>query len=345
MYPQAEYGSLPLDINNNLTFDYVYFPAKKQNKKIWVMSAGVHGIESFVGSAIINWLFKEKIEELVDDQTGVLLFHCINPFGYENKRRVNENNVDLNRNFILNFSKFDDPNLEYEKFNNFLNQKKTVSVSFFSKIKFLSSGIIHILKYGMNSLRQSIVSGQYSFPKGIFFGGNKKEQSYKYFELVSDKHITDYKTVFHIDFHTGYGARGTLHFYGISQYEEKTEFYINNIFNGLNIDTGSDDDFYQVHGDITSYLTKKYKDKIIIPMTFEYGTLDSQTTRGSLESLSRMRNENQLYHFGAVSTDASKKISNDFMEMFNPSDNKWREEVRNSTIKTFKVLIERFKKL
>ena len=103
LYPQAEYGSLPLDINNNLTFDYVYFPAKKQNKKIWVMSAGVHGIESFVGSAIINWLFKEKIEELVDDQTGVLLFHCINPFGYENKRRVNENNVDLNRNFILNF--------------------------------------------------------------------------------------------------------------------------------------------------------------------------------------------------------------------------------------------------
>ena len=344
-YPKAELGSIPIGRNEDLTFDYVYFPAKKENKKIWIMTAGVHGIESFVGSAIVNWLFKEKIEDLVDEQTGVLLFHSINPFGYENKRRVNENNVDLNRNFILDFSKFDDPNQEYKKFDKFLNEKKAVSISNLSKFKFLISGFYHILKYGMSSLRQSIVSGQYSFAKGVFFGGKKKQQSYQFFEQITDKYINDYQTIFHIDFHTGYGERGTLHFYGISNYDEKSENYINELFNGFNIDAGSDEDFYLVHGDITSFLAKKYKDKIVIPMTFEYGTLDSQTIKGSLDSLSRMRNENQLYHFGAVSSKASQQVTNDFMEMFNPSDPLWRDEIKNTTIKTFKVLIERFKKL
>ena len=38
---------------------------------------------------------------VVPDGVTLLLVHVINPYGYKHGRRYNENNVDLNRNVIL----------------------------------------------------------------------------------------------------------------------------------------------------------------------------------------------------------------------------------------------------
>lgn len=65
-----------------------------------VVSSGLHGVEGFAGSAIQHQLLSAQLESLdLPPDTGVLLVHALNPYGFAWVRRVNESNVDLNRNF------------------------------------------------------------------------------------------------------------------------------------------------------------------------------------------------------------------------------------------------------
>ncbi len=65
-----------------------------------VMISSTHGVEGHCGSgAQIAWLRTGGPAKLPKD-TGALLVHAINPYGFAWTRRVNEDNVDLNRNFV-----------------------------------------------------------------------------------------------------------------------------------------------------------------------------------------------------------------------------------------------------
>ena len=62
----------------------------------------MHGVEALFGSAV-QLAFMEQADGRLaaSGGSGVVLIHAINPFGFAWRRRFNENNVDLNRNFLL----------------------------------------------------------------------------------------------------------------------------------------------------------------------------------------------------------------------------------------------------
>src|SRR5690242_4853238 len=65
-----------------------------------VMISSTHGVEGHCGSgAEIAWLRTGGPARLPKDN-GALLIHAINPHGFAWTRRVTEDNVDLNRNFV-----------------------------------------------------------------------------------------------------------------------------------------------------------------------------------------------------------------------------------------------------
>ena len=73
-------------------------PADAANMLVLISST--HGVEGHCGSgAQIAWLATGGPAKLPKD-TGALLVHAINPYGFAWTRRVNEDNVDLNRNFV-----------------------------------------------------------------------------------------------------------------------------------------------------------------------------------------------------------------------------------------------------
>src|SRR3954462_8585860 len=73
-------------------------PADAPNMLVLISST--HGVEGHCGSgAQIAWLATGGPAKLPKD-TGALLVHAINPYGFAWTRRVNEDNVDLNRNFV-----------------------------------------------------------------------------------------------------------------------------------------------------------------------------------------------------------------------------------------------------
>ena len=95
---------LPLNLkgpeDEDLIIDFaVVGPLESENLLLY--SSGIHGVEGFAGSAIqLSVLDQLKNKSPFSDYC-IVFIHIINPYGMAWNRRVNENNVDLNRNFLI----------------------------------------------------------------------------------------------------------------------------------------------------------------------------------------------------------------------------------------------------
>ena len=67
---------------------------------ILVLGSGTHGVEAFTGSAIQTCLLLDGLGSTLKPGMSIVLIHAINPYGFAHLRRFNEDNVDLNRNFV-----------------------------------------------------------------------------------------------------------------------------------------------------------------------------------------------------------------------------------------------------
>ncbi|RYY51705.1 MAG: DUF2817 domain-containing protein, partial [Comamonadaceae bacterium] len=68
--------------------------------KVLMVLSGTHGVEGFCGSGFqVDWLRSGLWRDLPAD-TAALFVHAVNPHGFAWLRRVNEDNVDLNRNYL-----------------------------------------------------------------------------------------------------------------------------------------------------------------------------------------------------------------------------------------------------
>jgi hypothetical protein len=64
------------------------------------VASGTHGIEGFCGSGIQTFLLRGGIAARLPDDVALVFVHAVNPWGFAWLRRVNEDNVDVNRNFL-----------------------------------------------------------------------------------------------------------------------------------------------------------------------------------------------------------------------------------------------------
>jgi hypothetical protein len=118
------------------------------------------------------------------------------------------------------------------------------------------------------------------------------------------------------------------------------------VFKGYQVDWGDQGDFYQTTGDLMGYLEKTIAPKMFfVPMVFEFGTMDSQTTMGSIRSIHAVILENQGFQFGYDSDDDRKEIKDRFRKAYYPSSPEWRSEVIRQVKEGFSVFVDRFMKL
>ncbi len=331
-------------IDTGLTIDFCYIPGSEQADRILILSSGVHGVEGYVGSAVQLFFMDKFISEKLLTKTSILLIHSLNPYGFKYNRRVTENNVDLNRNSAIDKKLYQTINEGYPKVSDLVNPKGKVETTSMANRFFFVNAIKEIAKKSMPVLRQAIVQGQYRFPEGLFYGGNDFEPQIKNLVQLIDTICDPYRTVFSIDLHTGYGERGKIHLFP-NPVEGPIKKRMETIFEGYQIDWGDSDDFYTVTGDFIDYIGKINHDKTFIPMAFEYGTMNSQTTIGSIKSLHIMILENQGEQFGFVSDEDSQKVKNDFIEMYYPSSDTWKSHIIDETKILFDKSLKRFGEL
>jgi len=72
--------------------------------KVIVITSGVHGVEGYLGSALQTKALEDGLFANLPRDTGVVLVHALNPWGMAHFTRTNEDNVDLNRNFLVNWA-------------------------------------------------------------------------------------------------------------------------------------------------------------------------------------------------------------------------------------------------
>lgn len=332
------------NIDTNLTIDLCYIPGSEKADRIIILNSGIHGVEGFVGSAVQLYFMDNYINSELLEKTSVLLIHSLNPYGFKYARRVTENNVDLNRNSDIDKKLYQTKNEGYSKVFDLINPKgKAIPGSMANRFFFIKA-IKEIAKKSMPVLRQAVLQGQYEFPEGLYYGGNDFESQIKNLVPIIDTICNPYEMVFAIDLHTGYGERGKLHLFP-NPVEESVKKRMEYIFEGFQIDWGDSDDFYTITGDFVSYIGKINHDKISIPMVFEFGTMNSQTTLGSLKSIHIMILENQCEQYGFSSDEDFKKIKKDLIEMYYPTSNAWKSNVIDQTKILFDNSLKRFGEL
>ena len=67
---------------------------------VLVLSSGTHGVEGYCGSFIQCQLLDDGLVERLPENLSLVMIHGVNPHGFAWRRRVNEDNIDLNRNFV-----------------------------------------------------------------------------------------------------------------------------------------------------------------------------------------------------------------------------------------------------
>jgi hypothetical protein len=161
LWPAARLTSIPLADDPALTIDILSADATREKQKRVILTTGLHGIEGYVGSGILQLFVDEFLPRLDPETTGIMLVHPINPYGMKYRTRVNQNNVDLNRNFNPDFKSLKSINPHYESLAFLLNPARPLKSPLYEKLSFLWN-VARALPQGVSHIRESALMGQYS---------------------------------------------------------------------------------------------------------------------------------------------------------------------------------------
>jgi hypothetical protein len=130
--------------------------------------------------------------------------HALNPFGFSWVRRVNEDNIDLNRNFI-DWSQPAPVNAEYAELAPLLTPTSWTAEE---QERTLLGLMGKLEELGIDRLQAIISGGQYDHPTGLFHGGTGPAWSHRWLREWSATRLAKARRVAIIDLHTGLGPWG-----------------------------------------------------------------------------------------------------------------------------------------
>lgn len=137
--------------------DGLYIPAQVARKRLLLVTSGVHGVEGPTGSAVQRLFMKEFLTPEALAETGVLLVHAVNPWGFANGRRFTENNVDLNRNASTGDALYRSVNAGYPTVSPMINPEGAADTGALANVFFPVRAVALIAEHGMPTLRQAVL--------------------------------------------------------------------------------------------------------------------------------------------------------------------------------------------
>ena len=334
---KVKYTEYAIDESDNLYIDNFYIPALKEQKNLIVLTTGVHGMEGYIGSVMLDVFFEEIYDGLNKDDTGVLVVANVNPYGMKYMRRYNENNVDLNRNFIMDWERFDlSSNKDYPKVQSFLEPVGKIGNAFWHEVGFYLNLAKEAIFTGADVISDALLTGQYESPQGVYYGGTGDEASTKYLKGVFNDCLEgEYENIVHIDIHSGYGPRYNMVIFN-SVYETMTEAETKEAFGYDYVISHDSESFYATTGDTTDYFYRlaesKNTDKELFSTCFEFGTIGDEFM-DTILSLKYTVDENRNHWYPTGNNTSAEVVKENYYELFYPTEKEWREK----TIEDFKT--------
>ena len=326
----VERESYAIDESDDLYIDNIYLPATKETTNLIILTTGVHGMEGYIGSVMLDVFFGEIYPTLNTENTGILVVANVNPYGMKYMRRYNENNVDLNRNFIEDWDSFDlTSNKEYPKVESFLQPTGAMGNAFWHEVGFYLSLAKEALTVGADTISDALLTGQYEYAEGVYYGGNGDEKSTTYLKGVFDDCLDgSYDNIIHIDIHSGYGPRYNMVIFNSVQ-DPTTEAEAKEMFGYDFIIATDSEDFYETFGDTTDYFYRlarsKKTDKELYSTCFEFGTIGDGFF-DSILSLKYTVDENRQHWYPTSDPITEEMVRQNYYELFYPTETQWRQK-------------------
>ena len=287
-----------------------------QAANLMLIISGTHGVEGYYGSdSQIAWLNRFHLTALPDD-TAIVLLHLLNPWGAAHLRRVNEDNVDLNRNFI-DFAQTPPANAAYAEYHHFYHGECAQAD------RLLQAALDSA---GWAAIKPVVEAGQYHFADGLFYGGAQPSWSYRTLQAIIEHHLARATTILSFDLHTGAGAWGhpmllsiaerpvAAHQWGKTLYGE----WLTLLFTGAGRESETG-----VTATATGYLSQFLLDALpdthILPLVVECGTWPGE------EMHRRVRDDHWLHLQGDTASEAGRAVKQQLVEGFWPADRDWRD--------------------
>jgi hypothetical protein len=297
-----------LEVVDGLTIDWAW-TGDPDARDVIVWTSGLHGVEGFPGSAAQLTLLAEQ------DDTPTLWVHVLNPWGMHHLRRVNERNVDLNRNFLAPGEAWSGSPEHYRALDPLLNPPTPPG---FDAFWLRTAG--SVLRHGYQALRNAVVGGQYDFPMGLFYGGAELEAGPRVLLPWIQGELAGRRRVVHVELHSGLGTYGGRALLLEGQPSPAQVARVRSAFGeGVSTWDPTNPSAYGIRGGMTRELARRLPGVRYDALTCEFGT------RSNLAILTALREENRLHHHGSPSPDHPAKRG--ILEAFSPSAPAWRATI------------------
>lgn len=326
-----EHHALPIHApspnSESLTID-ISVAGDTKPRSALVLSSGMHGVEGLFGSAVQS-AFLEKLAAGWKPPVGtaVVMIHAVNPFGFAWRRRFNEDNVDLNRNFLLAEEKFAGSPPLSSAFRSAMKPSRPRT-----RFGFWTARIVMLaLRHGLQSFWETLPVGQYDYPDWLYYGGRGPTQSSLALESFLPTLLDEAREVVHLDFHTGLGQWAECELL-VSECEgpDNCSWWLEHFDAKMVRKLKSFTRAYEIRGGFGPWLRALFPDARYRFATAEFGTYSPMRVIGALADELRWR--------GDLGTDPMAHASRERLaDTFVPRSRSWRTK----TLHTGLSLIER----
>jgi hypothetical protein len=287
-------------------------------RRALLLISGTHGNEGPCGSGCqVAWLRSGRHRDLPDG-CKLVLVHAINPHGYAHVRRVTEDNVDLNRNFVDHAAPYPE-NPAYAGIHDFLLPADWTPEARADADRGLDT---YAAKHGRFALQEAITRGQHSHPDGLFFGGHGPTWSNLATRRILDEFVAPADTVALIDYHTGLGPYGTADLItgampGSDEYQLLEHWYEN----GVSSPEAGNSTSATLTGTLFEGLRACLPDARLALIAAEFGTYALSRV------LDALRGDHWLHARGTSDERLRRAIKAEIAKALYPDEDDWKELV------------------
>ncbi len=284
-------------------------------ERVLLTVSATHGVEGFAGSALQSDWFGDPGAGGLPEGVALMALHAINPHGFAHGRRANEDNVDLNRNFI-------DVTAGLPENAGWRRLAPVVCPDLWDEgadaaYRALSRDFIE--RHGERDYVVAVSGGQYTHPDGIFYGGVEPVWSHDLLRTLTTHWLVSVRYLAVVDFHTGLGPWG--HGELICRHPPESEglrrarrWY----GDGVTSPELGESVSAVVTGNLRMAFALWRPDIELTSVGLVFGTYPAERVFEAL------RAENWLHHHGRPDSRGGRAIRAEIREMFDPDDDGWR---------------------
>jgi hypothetical protein len=286
--------------------------------RVLFLASGTHGIEGFCGSGIQTHLLRDGLARRLPADVAVVLVHAVNPWGFAWLRRVNEDNADINRNFLDHGMPYPE-NPDYEALHDLLNPERLDEEG---DAVFLEALRRFEEERGSEVVYRSLSGGQYDRPRGVQYGGRHALWSNRILRSIWARHAERAALAVNVDLHSGLGPCGVGLVFQTAPADSIDARLSHQWWpDVLRVEPPQGSDAALVSGLIGPAFSAARREAASVAVVLEFGTRDMT------EVMLAVRADNWLHHHGDRDSEIGRAITQRMRDAFFMTDDNWKQRV------------------